>query len=133
MSSNLVIVIVPNSQRTNDRDVKRLTALLNEVVAKAEGKLYAEFKIDVLSDFQMVTGARDHDHTFILTDGSGKFHMLKKKGLHLKCLECGTDFRLLASMDDLSQYEALRNGDPRGQASVQHTGDSSPAAHPHAG
>lgn len=133
MSSNHVIIITPDSLRTQDRDVKRLYELLEKVIPKAEDKLYANFKIDCVSDFSLAIGGLDSgcDHQFILTDGSGKLIAPKKKGLKIRCLDCGCDFKLISSMSELNQ--AMNSGNPRGQTESYTTGADAPAGHPHAG
>jgi len=118
MSTNMVIIIVPNSQRTVTLDVHKLSTLIETVVAKAGPKLRADFKVDVVSDFNFATGMGDGcDHEVILMTKNGKMIAMEGKRYEdakAKCLKCGTDFKLIRDRATLAKAVELENANTPG-------------------
>lgn len=111
MSSSQVIIIVPNSNRTINSDVQKLSGLIQTVVAKAGEKLRADFQVDIVSDFTFATGmlTSSCDHELVLLNGNGKMIAMEGKrfkGIKVKCLKCTNVFKVVR--DRLELAEAMK-------------------------
>ena len=86
---------------------------LARVETKIEA-LRADFEVDVLTDFQVATGALNSecDHMFMVVDENGKPIALagnKHDSSDVKCLKCSTHYDLIHNGKELKEARGRQN------------------------
>lgn len=85
------IIIIPETDVTNDEDMLLVSKLMKKILPKIEAKLGVSLEMDIVSDMRLFI--RDTcDHEFVIKD--------KQNPRKVSCIKCPKEFALYGEASD---------------------------------